>query len=258
MVKFWRQNATESPFYLKSKGHCIFGFVKWDLSHIPHHSTNSFLPKRLHSKYCTLYLRIFIVFDMFNIHSRKIHIIIYFHIEFVRHVRLISVLLYYSFAKQFGHPKWQGYGSYIHWWSKRYGIINKAVCCTKKSAPAQEELENCKRKCLVSCNSRVFPPGYLQWWRNSSVLQVLSPQNLLLRWWQGHVWHRIAVNWYNCCLSCCVYPVQEWNNPTWYKLNMFVQILLHPKRKLVHVPLHWLIHQHHCILLNLWLYPKSQ
>ena len=39
-----------------------------------------------------------------------------------------------SFAKKLGHPDWQGYGSFIHWWTKRYGIINKAICGSKESA----------------------------------------------------------------------------------------------------------------------------
>ena len=32
-------------------------------------------------------------------------------------------VLYYSFAKEFGHPNWQGYGLFIHQWTKRY-VIN--------------------------------------------------------------------------------------------------------------------------------------
>ena len=44
------------------------------------------------------------------------------------------LFIYFSFAKEFGHPDWEGYGSFIHWWTKRYGIVNKAICGSKESA----------------------------------------------------------------------------------------------------------------------------
>ena len=51
----------------------------------------------------------------------------------------------HSFAKQFGHDYWQGYGSFIHWWTKIYGIVNKAICGTKESAtPTDQGVEEQK------------------------------------------------------------------------------------------------------------------
>ena len=50
-------------------------------------------------------------------------------------------MLFHSFAKQFGHNDWQGYGSSIHWWTKRYSIVNKAICGTKELATNADELE---------------------------------------------------------------------------------------------------------------------
>ena len=41
-------------------------------------------------------------------------------------------LFYFSFAKEIGRPDWEGYGSFIHWWTKRYGIVNKAICGSKE------------------------------------------------------------------------------------------------------------------------------
>ena len=56
--------------------------------------------------------------------------------------------LFHSFAKQFGNEDWQGYGSYIHRWAKRYGIVNKAICGTKESATSSDELEEWKQNVL--------------------------------------------------------------------------------------------------------------
>ena len=55
----------------------------------------------------------------------------------------------FSFAKQFGHPDWQGYGSFIHRWTKRYGIVNKAICGSKESAAPNDELETWKETVLL-------------------------------------------------------------------------------------------------------------
>ena len=50
------------------------------------------------------------------------------------HIHNITVYLFhFSFAKEFGHPDWQGYGSFIHQWTKRYSIVNKAICGSKES-----------------------------------------------------------------------------------------------------------------------------
>ena len=57
--------------------------------------------------------------------------------------------LFFSFAKQFGHADWQGYGSFIHRWTKRYGIVNKAICGSKESAAPQDELETWKETVLL-------------------------------------------------------------------------------------------------------------
>ena len=58
---------------------------------------------------------------------------------------LFVCYLFYSFAKQFGHDDWQGYSSFIHWWTKRYGIVNKAFCGMKESATQADELERGKK-----------------------------------------------------------------------------------------------------------------
>ena len=49
-------------------------------------------------------------------------------------ISLTSSTCILSFAKEFGHPDWQGYGSFITRWTKRYGIVNKAICGSKESA----------------------------------------------------------------------------------------------------------------------------
>ena len=54
-----------------------------------------------------------------------------------------------AFAKEFGHPDWQGYGSFITRWTKRYGIVNKAICGSKESAAPHDELETWKEMVLV-------------------------------------------------------------------------------------------------------------
>ena len=56
--------------------------------------------------------------------------------------------LFHSFAKQFGNEDWQGYGSYIHRWAKRYRIVNKAICGTKELATSSDELEEWKENVL--------------------------------------------------------------------------------------------------------------
>ena len=64
---------------------------------------------------------------------------------------------YFSFAKEFGHPDWEGYGSFIHQWTKRYGIVNKAICGSKESATPYDELETWKETVLVPTLSRYSP-----------------------------------------------------------------------------------------------------
>ena len=66
-------------------------------------------------------------------------------------------LFYFSFAKEFGHPDWEGYGSFIHRWTKRYGIVNKAICGSKESATPHDELETWKETVLVPTLSRYSP-----------------------------------------------------------------------------------------------------
>ena len=56
---------------------------------------------------------------------------------------------FHSFAKQFGHDDWQGYGSFIHRWTKRYGIVNKAICGTKESTTNADELEEWTHTVLI-------------------------------------------------------------------------------------------------------------
>ena len=38
----------------------------------------------------------------------------------------------------------------IHWWPKRYGIVNKAICGTKESATQADELEEWKETVLLT------------------------------------------------------------------------------------------------------------
>ena len=66
-------------------------------------------------------------------------------------------LFYFSFAKKFGRPDWEGYGSFIHRWTKRYGIVNKAICGSKESAAPHDELEMWKETVLVPTLSRYSP-----------------------------------------------------------------------------------------------------
>ena len=64
---------------------------------------------------------------------------------------------YFSFAKEFGHPDWEGYGSFIHQWTKRCGIVDKAICGSKESAALYDELETWKETVLVPTLSRYSP-----------------------------------------------------------------------------------------------------
>ena len=57
-------------------------------------------------------------------------------------------LFYFSFAKEFGSPDWEGYGSFIHWWTKRYGIVNKAICGSKESAAPHDDWKPGKKQFL--------------------------------------------------------------------------------------------------------------
>ena len=50
---------------------------------------------------------------------------------------------------QFGHNDWQGYVSFIHQWTKRYGIVNKAICGMKELATQADELEEWKETVLI-------------------------------------------------------------------------------------------------------------
>ena len=58
-------------------------------------------------------------------------------------------LYIFSFAKQFGHPYLQGYGSFIHQWTKRYGIMNKAICFSEELAAPIDELEEWIESVLI-------------------------------------------------------------------------------------------------------------
>ena len=63
----------------------------------------------------------------------------------------------FSFAKEFRHPDWQGCGSFIHWWTKRYGIVNKAICGSYESAAPNDELETWKETLLLPTLARYLP-----------------------------------------------------------------------------------------------------
>ena len=56
---------------------------------------------------------------------------------------------FHSLAKQFGHDDRQGYESFIHRWTKWYGIVNKAICGTKESATNADELEEWTHTVLI-------------------------------------------------------------------------------------------------------------
>ena len=62
---------------------------------------------------------------------------------------LFLCYLFHSFAKQFGHNDWQGYGLFIHQWTKRYSIVNKAICGMKELATQADELEEWKETVLI-------------------------------------------------------------------------------------------------------------
>ena len=62
---------------------------------------------------------------------------------------LFLCYLFHSFAKQFEHGDWQGYGSFIYQWTKRYSILNKAICGMKESATQADELEGWKETVLL-------------------------------------------------------------------------------------------------------------
>ena len=66
--------------------------------------------------------------------------------------RIESILYSYSYsfslAKEFGHPDWQGYGSFIHQQTKRYSIVNNAICRSKELAAPDDKLETWKETVL--------------------------------------------------------------------------------------------------------------
>ena len=68
-----------------------------------------------------------------------------------------NIFIYFSFAKEFGHPDWEGYGSFIHRWTKRYGIVNKAICGSKESTAPQDQLETWKETVLLPTLARYSP-----------------------------------------------------------------------------------------------------
>ena len=70
---------------------------------------------------------------------------------------LTTVFYNLSFAKEFGHPDWQGYGSFITRWTKRYGIVNRAISGSKGSAAPLDELETWKETVLLPTLSRYSP-----------------------------------------------------------------------------------------------------
>ena len=128
---------------------------------MPHPSTNKCLLRRLHSSISNLS-------NMFNIHSYKLQYTVYLicltcltyvHVNYnIQHIyvsNICSTCLTYclffihNFAKQFRHVDWQGYGSFIHQWTKRYSIVNKAICGTKESATPNDELETWKETVLL-------------------------------------------------------------------------------------------------------------
>ena len=62
-----------------------------------------------------------------------------------------------SFARKCGHPDWQGYGSFITRWTKRYGIVNRAISRSKGSAVPLDELETWKETVLLPTLKRYSP-----------------------------------------------------------------------------------------------------
>ena len=72
----------------------------------------------------------------------------------------IILILIFQFGKEFGHPDWQGYGSFIHLWTKRYGIVNKAICGSKESAAPNDKLETWKETVLLPTLAR-YSPNYI-------------------------------------------------------------------------------------------------
>ena len=84
------------------------------------------------------------------------------HITFIHCISDLSdmhynLFIYFSFAKEFGRPDWEGYGSFIHRWTKRYGIVNKAICGSKESAAPQNQLETWKETVLLPTLARYSP-----------------------------------------------------------------------------------------------------
>ena len=55
---------------------------------------------------------------------------------------------------------WQANGSYIHQWTKRFGIVNKAVCGTKESATGKDQLEEWKETVLFPALKAYAPKTY--------------------------------------------------------------------------------------------------
>ena len=63
----------------------------------------------------------------------------------------------FSFVKEFVHPDCQDYGLLIHQWTKRYGIVNKAICGSKESAAPTDELDTWKETVFLPTLVRYSP-----------------------------------------------------------------------------------------------------
>ena len=101
------------------------------------------------------FIHVFYFFWLFQ-HAYNEYVILralYFWL--LRHTLYIYFI--FSFAKEFGHPDWQGYGSFIHRWTKRYGIVNKAICGSKESVTPNDELETWKETVLFPTLARYSP-----------------------------------------------------------------------------------------------------
>ena len=88
---------------------------------------------------------------MFNIHVNKL--------QYPIHLTCLTYGLFfpYNFAKQFGHEDRKGYGSFMYWWTKRYGIVNKGICGSKESAAPSDELETWKEAVFIPTLTAYYP-----------------------------------------------------------------------------------------------------
>ena len=102
------------------------------------------------------------------------------YFRLLRHTQYSISISFLALLRSSGYPDWQGYGSFIHRWTKRYGIVNKAICGSKESATPHDELETWKETVLLPTLASYSPNDIYNGDETALFLQVVASQDLLL------------------------------------------------------------------------------